>query len=328
MTTYIFRRILQAIPTIIGVTLITFILIRAAPGDPVQILTFSPGMKAEDRERLRHELCLDRPWATQYLIWVFGDWTGECNQRGLIRGDFGDSFFARRPVLEMYTERIPATLQLTSYALLIGGALGLVMGIISAIYRASAIDNLSRFFSVVFDALPPFWFGILLIMYFSVERGWFPVGGQLPLNVDNPTIMDRVRHLVLPSIVLGVSWIALMSRYMRAETLEVMGQDYIRTAHAKGLNKRTVYFKHAARNALIPIVTILGPAITSLVGGAVVVERIFSWPGIGRLVIDSVSRRDFPVIMASTIIGAVLVIVGNLFSDILLVMVDPRIRLN
>lgn len=327
MTTYIFRRLLQAIPTIIGVTLITFFLMQAAPGDPVQILTFSPGTKAEDRERLRHELCLDRSLTTQYLIWVFGDWTGECRQQGLIRGDFGNSFFSRRPVLEMYTERIPATLQLTSYALVIGGALGLFMGIISAIYRGSAIDNISRFFSVVFDALPPFWFGILLIMYFSVQLGWFPVGGQLPLNVDNPTIADRVRHLVLPSIVLGVTWVAVMSRYMRAETLEVIGQDYIRTAHAKGLRKRTVYFKHAARNALIPIVTILGPAITALLGGAVVVERIFSWPGIGRMVVDSVSRRDFPVIMASTIIGAGLVILGNLVSDILLVMVDPRIRL-
>lgn len=327
MTTYIFRRLLQAVPTILGVTLITFFLMQAAPGDPVQILTFSPGMKAEDRERLRHELCLDRPLATQYLIWVFGDWTGECSQRGLIRGDFGNSFFSRRPVLEMYTERIPATLQLTTYALLIGGALELFMGIISAIYRGTAIDNFSRFFSVVFDALPPFWFGILLIMYFSVQLGIFPVGGQLPLNVDNPTIADRVRHLVLPSIVLGVTWIAVMSRYMRAETLEVMGQDYIRTAHAKGLRKRTVYFKHAARNALIPIVTILGPAVTALLGGAVVVERIFSWPGIGRMVVDAVSRRDFPVIMASTIIGAVLVIFGNLLSDILLVMVDPRIRL-
>lgn len=327
MTTYIIRRLLQAIPTIIGVTLITFAIMHAAPGDPVQILTFSPGMTAADRENLRHELCLDRALPTQYLIWIFGDWTGECSQRGLIRGDFGDSFFTDRPVLDMYLERIPATLQLTIYAFLIGGTFGLVLGIVSAVYRATAIDNIARFFSVVFDALPPFWFGILLIMYFSVELGWLPVGGRLPLNDPNPSLIDRIRHLIMPSIVLGVSWIALMSRYMRAETLEVMNQDYVRTAHAKGASKTTVYFKHVARNALIPIVTILGPAITALIAGSVVVERIFSWPGIGRMVLDAVSRRDFPVIMASTIIGAVLVIAGNLLSDILLVVVDPRIRL-
>lgn len=327
MTAYIIRRVLQAIPTIIGVTLITFLLIHSAPGDPVQILTFQPGMTAEDRENLRHELCLDRSLPVQYAIWVFGDWTGECRQQGLIRGDFGTSFFSRRPVLEMYTERIGATLQLTSYAFIIGGSVGLLMGIVSAVYRATWIDNTSRFFSVVFDALPPFWFGILLIMLFSVRLGWLPVGGQLPLNVDNPTLWDRARHLTMPSIVLGVSWIALMSRFMRAETLEVISQDYVRTAHAKGLKKTTVYLKHVARNALIPIVTILGPAITALITGAVVIERIFSWPGIGRLVIDSISRRDFPVIMASTIIGAILVVAGNLLSDVLLVMVDPRIRL-
>ncbi|MEM7335135.1 MAG: ABC transporter permease [Chloroflexota bacterium] len=326
MTTYIIRRILQAIPTIIGVTIITFIIIQLAPGDPVQILTFQPGMTSEDRERLRHELCLDRPVVSQYLIWVFGDWTGECEQKGLVRGDFGESFRSRRPVLQMFMERIPATLQLTTFAFLIGGFIGLLLGIISAVYRGLAIDNVSRFFSVVFDALPPFWFGILLIMFFSVQLGWLPVGGRLPINVDEPTIIDRIRHLIMPSIVLGVSWIALMSRYMRAETLEVINQDYIRTAHAKGLRRTTVYLKHVARNALIPIVTILGPAITALVGGAVIIERIFSWPGIGRMTVDAVSQRDIPVVMASTIIGAILVILGNLLSDILLVIVDPRIR--
>ena len=169
MTTYIIRRVLQAIPTIIGVTILTFLIIHRAPGDPIQILTFSPGQTAEDRELLRKQLCLDKPLVTQYFIWVVGDWTGECNQQGLIRGDFGTSFFSRRPVLEMYSERIGATLQLTLYAFLIGGSFGLFLGIISAVYRASLLDNISRFFSVVFDALPPFWFGIILIMFFSVQ---------------------------------------------------------------------------------------------------------------------------------------------------------------
>ncbi len=328
MTTYIIRRLLQAIPTMIGVTIISFFIMQAAPGDPVLLLTFQPGQTAEDRARLRHELCLDRPIPIQYAIWVVGDWTGECSQRGLIRGDFGTSFSERRPVLDMFTERMWNTLQLTVYALIIGGSIGLLLGILSAVRRGSVLDNIARFFSVIFDALPAFWFGLLLIMFFSVQLGWFPVGGMVPLNKPDPTFMDRVRHLTLPSIVLGVTWIALMARFMRAETLEVLSQDYVRTAFAKGLPKSKVYFKHAARNALIPIVTILGPAITALLGGAVIIERIFSWPGIGRLTVDAVSSRDYPVVMASAIFGALLVIFGNLLSDILLVIVDPRIRLN
>ena len=328
MTAYLIRRFLQAIPTILGVTLISFLLMQAAPGDPVQILTFSPGAKPEDRERLAVSLCLDRSIAEQYVIWLIGDLRGVCDSKGMLRGDFGDSFFEKRPVLDMYFERIPATLSLTFYALLLGGIFGLIVGVLSAILRGSLFDNVARFFSVVFDAIPAFWFGLLLIMYFSVNLGWLPVGGQYPITTQDPSIVDRIRHLILPTIVLGVTWVALMSRFMRAETLEVLRQDYVRTARAKGLPRRKVYFKHAARNALIPIVTILGPAITNLVGGAVVVERIFSWPGIGRMTLDAVSQRDYPVVMASVIITAILVILGNLISDVLLVIVDPRIRLN
>ncbi|MCB0036791.1 MAG: ABC transporter permease, partial [Anaerolineales bacterium] len=179
MTTYIIRRLLQAIPTMIGVTIISFFIMQAAPGDPVLLLTFQPGQTAEDRARLRHELCLDRPIPIQYAIWVVGDWTGECSQRGLIRGDFGTSFSERRPVLDMFTERMWNTLQLTIYALIIGGSIGLLLGILSAIQRGSILDNIASFFSVIFDALPAFWFGLLLIMFFSVQLGWFPVGGMV-----------------------------------------------------------------------------------------------------------------------------------------------------
>ena len=328
MTTYIVRRLLQAIPTIIGVTLISFIIMQAAPGDPVQLLTFNPSATAEDRARLAHELCLDRSLPEQYLIWLFGDLRGECTMRGLIRGDFGTSFYDRRPALEMIAERLPATLELTATALVIGVVIGLTVGVLSAVKRGSLFDNLARFFSVVFDAIPSFWLGLILIMYFAVQLHWLPVGGRLPLNVENVTLADRLRHLAMPALVLAVTWIALMSRYMRAETLEVIRQDYIRTAKAKGVSQTGVYFYHAARNALIPIATILGPAITGLVAGAVVIERIFSWPGLGRLTIDAVSARDYPIVMASVIIGSTLVIFGNLLSDILLVLVDPRIRFN
>lgn len=328
MTTYLIRRLLQAIPTIMGVTLISFIIMRAAPGDPVQLLTFNnPNSTAEDRARLERELCLDRSLPEQYLIWLVGDFRGVCRQRGLIRGDLGDSIYDKRPVTEMIWERLPATLELTGLALAIGAVIGITVGVLSAVRRGTLFDNLARFFSVVFDAIPPFWFGLMLIMFLSVQLHWLPVGGRLPLNKENITIVDRIRHLAMPSFVLAVTWIALMSRYMRAETLEVIRQDYIRAAFAKGVSASRVYFWHAARNALIPIVTILGPAITGLVSGAVVVERIFSWPGLGRLTVDAVSSRDFPIVMGGVIIGAVLVILGNLLSDILLVVVDPRIRL-
>lgn len=327
MTTYLFRRLLQAIPTIFGVTLLSFLIMQAAPGDPVQIMTFSPTFTAADRVRLAHELCLDRSLPEQYLVWLVGDLRGECQMQGIFRGDFGESFFERRPVLELFLERVPATLELTAVALILGGTIGLFVGVLSAVKRATLFDNIARLFSVLFDALPQFWFGLLLIMFFSVQLGWLPVGGRLPLNKPDITLLDRARHLAMPSFVLAISWIALMSRFMRAETLEVIRQDYVRTAWAKGLEPSKVYFKHAARNALVPIVTILGPAITSLITGAVVIERIFSWPGMGRLTVDAVSSRDYPIVMGSVIFGALVVILGNLLSDFLLVVVDPRIRL-
>jgi peptide/nickel transport system permease protein len=326
MTNYILRRLLQAIPTVFGVTLLSFIIMQAAPGDPVQLMTFSPGYTAEDRERLTHEFCLDRSVAEQYIIWLIGDLQGKCRMRGLLRGDFGQSLYERQPVLDLILERVPATLELTGLALLLGVIAGIMIGLLSAIKRGSLFDNGSRFFSVLFDAVPQFWLGLILIMIFSVQLGWLPVGGRLPLNDPNPTVIDRLRHLLLPMTVLAVTWVAIMSRYMRAESLEVINQDYVTSARAKGLLSRTVYVRHVARNALVPIVTILGPAITALLSGAVVIERIFSWPGIGRLAVDAVSSRDYPIVMGTVIVGAVLVILGTILADILLATVDPRIR--
>jgi peptide/nickel transport system permease protein len=328
MIAYLFRRLIQAVPTIFGITLISFMLIQAAPGDPVQLLTFNnPNSTAEDRALIAKSLCLDRSLPEQYFIWLFGDLKGECKMRGLIRGDFGDSIYDKRPVAEMIAERLPATLELTGLALLMGVTLGIIVGVVSAATRGSLIDNFARFFSVVFDAIPPFWFGLMLIMFFSVQLHWLPSGGRLPLNRDSISIVDRLKHLAMPSFVLAVTWVALFSRFMRAEILEVVGQDYIRTAYSKGLGPRQIYYSHALRNALVPIVTILGPAITGLVAGAVVIERIFSWPGLGRMTVDAVSARDYPIVMATVIVGSFLVVVGNLLSDFLLVLVDPRVRL-
>lgn len=310
-----------------GITIISFAIMQAAPGDPVQLLTFNPDSTAASREKLRQQLCLDRSLPEQYFIWVFGDLRGECQMRGLIRGDFGKSFYEKRPVLEMIAERIPATLELSAAALAFGLLVGLPLGVYSAIKRGTWIDNVTRFWAVVFDAIPSFWFGLILILVFATLLGWLPVGGRVPLNVPNPSIMARLEHLFLPALVLGVGWVALFSRFMRAETLEVISQDYVRTAHAKGLPQRQVHVWYTARNALVPIATLLGPAIAGLISGAVVIERIFSWPGLGRLAFDAVIQRDYPVVMASVIVGSILVIVGNLLSDILYGIIDPRVRL-
>ena len=326
MRTFILRRLLQAIPTLWGVTVISFAIMRLAPGDPVLIMTFDPKMTVATREKLRSQLCLDRSIVKQYFIWLIGD--EDCNTRGLIRGDFGNSFYEKRPAIDMIAERIPATLELTGTALIFGGIIGLSVGVLSAVKRGSRFDNIARVMSVIFDAVPVFWLGLILILVFAVTLKVLPVGGRYTLSLSGEKdFFDHLKHLFLPAFVLATGWVALLSRYMRAEMLEVIHQDYIRAARAKGVDQMRVNFWHAARNALIPVVTILGPALGGLLSGAVITERIFSWPGLGRLAIDSVFQRDFPLVMATVIVGAVLVILGNLLSDVLYVLVDPRIQL-
>ena len=327
MLRYMIRRILQAIPTVIGVTMLSFLIISAAPGDPIQLMTFGPNYTAEDRERLAEKFCLDRGPVEQYFVWMIGDVRkGVCEGKGILRGDFGVSLYSRQPVSEIIAAGVRPTLELTTGAMVFGVIIGVFIGVLSALRHGTWFDNLSRFFSVIFDAVPQFWMGLILIMVLSVQFGVLPVGGRVPLNDDNITLLDRARHLVMPSFVLAVSWIALMSRFMRAETLEVISKEYVRTARAKGLPERQVNYVHAARNALIPIATFMGPAIVGLVGGAVVIERVFSWPGIGRITVDAVNARDYPIVMGGVILGAVIVILGNLLTDFFLVLVDPRIR--
>jgi peptide/nickel transport system permease protein len=326
MRAYIVRRLLQAIPTLLGITAISFALMRLSPGDPVDLLTFDPKMTPTARETLRRQLCLDRPVVEQYMIWMFGN--AECDTKGIIRLDFGDSLYEKRPVLDMIVERIPATVELTGLALAFGMLIGVSVGIYSAVKQGTMADNLTRFWAVIGQAVPGFWLGLVLILIFSVQLGWLPVGGRYTLTLaGEKDFFDHLEHLIMPVFVLATGWIAVLSRYMRTEMLEVIRQDYIRAARAKGVHNRRVYFWHAARNALIPLVTILGPAIGGLLGGAVITETIFSWPGMGRMTIEAVFQRDYTLLMANVIIGAVLVVFGNLLSDILYVVVDPRIRL-
>jgi peptide/nickel transport system permease protein len=340
MGTYILRRLLQSIPTFLGITAISFLLILTAPGDPVSLITFGENMDSETIEGLRRTLGLDQPPLAQYLYWLVGnDWQRVDSdgdgvldsygaRRGLLRGDLGNSLRFQRPVTELIIERIPATLQLTLSALLLGYGIGIPLGVLAAVNQGRFFDQLVRVVSVLGNAVPGFWLGLLLIIVFSVSLGWLPMGGSGPATGGEVDLLTQLSYMIMPVIVLSLPTLANVSRLVRTNVLEVLNQDYIRTAQAKGLARRTVIWRHAVRNALIPVATFLGPAIGGLLGGAVIVEQVFSWPGMGRLVVDGVFQRDYPVVMGSVVLGAVLFILGTLLSDILYGVLDPRIRLN
>jgi peptide/nickel transport system permease protein len=345
MTRYLIRRLLQAIPTFLGVTLITFIVIKLAPGDPVMQLTFDPKIKAETREKMRRQLGLDKPLAVQYVYWLVGndwmEWFGEevderALTRGVLRLDFGKSYLEKRPATEMVLERVPATLTLNVTALLIAYAVGLPVGIYSAVRQNGAFDNASRVMAVIFNAVPGFWLSLMVLLVFAVKfKEWglphIAMGGMYTITPGGEfkyNVVDRLRHLLPPALILATGGIAAMSRYMRTEVLEIIHQDYVRTARAKGLSERIVTIVHAGRNALVPIATILGPQITGLLGGAVITETIWSWPGLGRMFVEANFKRDYPVVLAGFVIGTIAVIVGNMLSDVLYAVFDPRVRFN
>jgi len=340
MIKYTIRRLIQAIPTFFGITIFSYMLMAAAPGGPVAALTFDPRITPQQRQRLAQQLGLNDPLPVQYLRWLVGDdWMqfdtdgdGEMDsygtRRGILRGDFQRSFTARRPVLDVITERIPATLELGAASLMLGVAVGVPIGILAATRKGGWFDNLTRVLAVVFNAIPIFWLGLILILIFGSWLGVLPMGGRCPpvLTGGCPPVYGRIEYLILPTFVLATGAIAIYSRYMRASMLDVMSQDYMRTAHSKGLTNRVVWFKHGARNAFIPLATFLGPAITGLLSGAAITETIFSWPGMGRLAVNSVTSQDYPVVMGVVIITAIATMLGYILSDILYALVDPRIR--
>ncbi len=354
MYKYIIRRLLQAIPTLLGVSLISFFLVSNTPGDPILIMTFDPNITDETRDILRRQLGLDQPWPLRYLRWLTGvslrvdnvveefsvndarcRYIGLVNVTlcdtggGIMRGDLGTSIQTKESVWSRIVERVPATLELTITGLLLGLFIGVPVGVLSAVYQGRLFDFMARILAVVGNALPAFWFGLMLIFFFGVYLQWLPAGGRETVTLEQQfDPVDRLRHLIMPSIVIAVGWIALLSRFMRTETLEVIRTDYIRTAKAKGLPNNLVWFGHATRNALLPLVTVMGPAIGGLLGGAVVTETIFAWPGIGRLALNSAVQRDYPMVLGIVMIGSVIFILGNLLTDILYGVVDPRIRLS
>ena len=340
MSKYILRRLLQMLPTLFGITTISFLLIISAPGDPVTMVTFNPDGTPEAIARLKRQLGLDQPPLIQYFYWLVGNdfttfdvnWDGEGDTpgmgKGILRGDLGQSIQYKQPVLNLIVERIPATLQLTVAALLVGYVLGVPIGLFAALQHRRLFDQFSRVISVLGIALPSFWLALILIIIFSVTLGWLPMTGMRDVtrSSDSISFFDTVPYMIMPVFVLSVGIIAGISRFVRASVLEVLQQDYVRTAQSKGLGDKVIWWRHIARNALIPVATLLGPALGSLLGGAVIIEQVFSWPGLGRLSVNAAFQRDYPLVMGFVVVGGVLYVLGVLLSDILYAWLDPRIQ--
>lgn len=310
MTTYVLRRLLQVIPTLLGITLLVFVTLRLT-GDPISAYLGSEEadshyLTQEQVTAIRAKLGLDKPIPVQYLHYV----------GNALRGDFGNSYiYQNRPALDLLLERLPATALLAAAALGVAVLISLPGGIIAALYRNRAPDTVVNIYSVLGDAMPNFWLGIMLILLFAVRLEWLPVSGS-----------GTWRHLVLPAVTLGTSMAALLTRLMRGGLIEVLQLDYVRTARAKGLAPRTVLFKHALRNAALSYITLVGLAVPGLLGGSVLIERIFAWPGIGLLFINALSGRDMAIIQTVVIFASLLVVLGNLVVDLIYTLVDPRIQ--
>lgn len=315
MLKYIIKRIIKAIPLLILITIISFLIINLAPGDPVRMFINPEQMGRVDVETIRHNFGLDKPLYIRYFVWL----------GGMLKGDFGVSFFRQRPVIDLLMEALPNTVVLSLAAVIISVIVAIPAGIVSAIKRGSAWDYFFSTISFIGVSLPSFWFGLMLLLLFGAKLQWLPIGGMRE-NFEQFIFIDRLRHIILPAIVLGMGGMASDMRYMRSAMLEVINQDYIRTARSKGLSERVVLWKHAFRNALLPLITLFGFMIPGLIGGAAITESIFSWPGIGRIVIEANFTRDYPVIMGELVFTSVLVVLGSLIADVLYAVADPRIK--
>lgn len=317
LSTYIIRRVLQAIPLFFIISIISFMMMAYAPGDPLaQFRSPDSPTETQDLSALREHMGLDDPIPIRYVKWL---------KLVVLEGNLGFSLQDGRPVLDRIVERLPATFTLMGTAILVSFILAIPIGIISAVKQYSWFDYTATTFSFLGVSIPSFWFAIMAILVFSLYLGWFPPS-DMRSNFDSFDIVDRIYHLALPASVLSFGLIASKSRYMRSSMLEVIRQDFIRTARAKGLKESKVIFKHALRNALLPIITIIGFQIPNLFGGALFIENVFAWPGMGRLSVEAIFLRDYQMIMGTTMIAAVLVVIGNLVADILYAIADPRIH--
>ncbi|NMB15659.1 MAG: ABC transporter permease [Firmicutes bacterium] len=314
MGVYIIRRVLGLIPVLILVAVVSFLLIHIIPGDPAAVM-LGTDATPQEVEKLREDLGLNEPLHVQFYRWI----------SRVLRGDLGDSFFMGRPVTVALLERLPATILLAVAALFFAVLIGVPAGIIAAIKQNSIIDQLVMITALIGVSLPSFWIGLNLILIFSVNLRWLPSGGYVPLTEN---FIDGLRCLLMPAFALGFMQAALIARMTRSSMLEVLRQDYIRTARSKGLAEQVVVGLHALKNAMIPILTVIGTAFGVLLGGAVIVETVFAYPGIGRLVVAAVQRRDYPVIQGALLLISSIYVLVNLLVDILYTLIDPRIKYN
>lgn len=324
MLRFLVRRLLQSIPVFIGVTIISFALIHAVPGGPTARLELDKDIKPEDVARIRSNMGLDKPVWMQYMIWAGVIPNGQGQFRGLLQGDLGISYIDQTSVSRSIVDRLPNTLLLSICSFAISLAVAIPVGVWSAVKQYSLFDNVSTVLSTAGVSIPSFWFGLVAILVFSVRLRWLPSGGMYTLG-EEKSIFDLFEHLLMPAAILSILSVTGWNRYIRSSMLEVINQDYVRTARAKGVKERLVIVRHALRNALIPVATLVGLSIPDLVGGSLITETIFGWPGMGRLAYHAATKRDYPVIMGTLVIGTVLVIVGNLMADITYSLLDPRI---
>ncbi len=324
MLQYIFKRLIFMVPLLIGITIICFTVMHLAPGSPTDLQTqMNPRVSAEAKERLRTMYELDKPLHQQYWSWV----------KKLAVLDLGKSFSSdHRPVADKILERLPITILLNILSMLLILLIAIPIGILSAVHQDSPFDKITSVFVFVGFAIPTFWLALLLMIFFGVNLSWLPISGLRSLNYEylpaGAAFWDLIKHLILPVLLSAFGGLAGLSRYMRSNMLEVIRQDYIMTARAKGLSERVVIYKHALRNALLPVITILGLSIPGLIGGSVIFETIFAIPGMGQLFYMSVMARDYPVVMGILFIGAALTLLGNLIADVSYAVADPRIRVS
>ncbi len=313
MSRYIMRRVLIIIPTLIGVSIILFAVMMIAPGGPEAVL-MGDDISAEAAARIRANLGLDQPIPVQYVRWF----------TNMLRGDLGNSFRTGEPVISLIADRLPNSLVLTVAAFAFALIVAIPFGVIAAVKHNSLIDKAASVIAFLGVSFPSFWLGIVFILIFAYRLGWFPVSGMAPFGMERD-ILVRLHHLVLPAVTLGSVQMATYMRFTRSGMLEVLRQDYIRTANAKGLHPRKVVIKHALRNGLISVVTVVGLSLPALVGGAVLTETIFAWPGVGRLAVNAVFQRDYPIIMGVNMAVATVTVLVNLLVDVMYTLVDPRI---
>jgi peptide/nickel transport system permease protein len=315
MTRYVVRRLMQSVFLLLGVTILSYGIMRVAPGGPAQFVGGgdNPRIRPEYRRQLEEAYGLNDPIPLQYAKWLWS----------VLHLDFGRSLIDQRPVIEKMRERVPASFQLALASFLLG-LLGIPLGVYAATRRGRPADQAVRIFTVVGNSVPHWWLGLMILIVSASTIRIFPLGGQY--TIGNDSLLDRLWHLALPATIGAMGGWITYSRFVRAELLEALGQDFVRTAHAKGLPARVVLWRHALRNALMPLATMFGGILTLILSGSLLFEITFSWPGLGRLTVDAAYQRDYPLLMAATVLGSCLVILGNLLSDISYAWVDPRVR--